>query len=62
MELLAKGKERNQELMKLSELQYKAQEVAQYQEVSKLSINTLLHTCVHVFPTGWEVQGCSDKI
>ena len=35
-ELLAKGKERNQELMKLSELQEKAKELAQYEKVSKL--------------------------
>ena len=45
MKLLAKGKERNQELMKLSELQYKAHELLQYQQVRKLQVNTSLH-CV----------------
>ena len=34
-ELLAKGKERNQELMKLSELQEQAKELAEYEQVRK---------------------------
>lgn len=39
MELVAKGKERNKELMELSELQYKAHEILQYQQVRKLKVN-----------------------
>ena len=51
MELVAKGKERNKELMKLSELQHKAHEILQYQQVRKLQVNGTLY-CVSVY-IGW---------
>ena len=48
MDLLAKGKERNQKLMKLAELRHKAQEFMQYQEVRNLKhIRISLYLCMY---------------
>lgn len=50
MELVAKGKERNKELLELSELKYKAHEILQYQQVRKLQVNGthyIVYVCLY---------------
>jgi len=60
-ELLAKGKQRNRELMELSELQQKIIELTQYENVRELEVNIHYFTTFVLF-IGWQLARCDSKI